>query len=123
MVDQPPEQDRRPWPPHERDRDHDRRDDKDDVPERPPTEPEPPPVEEPPAPGPRGPYIVEPQIRTEDQPNQHPGNVTRENGNAEPSTPAEEAAEGFATEIGNLAPGVAPSEPGTFGKEPSRFRR
>jgi len=61
MVDQPPQQDRRPWPPHERDRERDRRDDEDDVPERPPTEPEPPPVEEPRTPGQRGPYVVEPE--------------------------------------------------------------
>ena len=124
MVDQPPRQDRRPWPPNERDRD---RDDGDDVPERPPTEPQPPPVEEPPAqPGQRGPYVVEPSISTGDQASRDSANATdrnEQNRPTEPLTGAEEAAEGLATEIGNLAPGAAPSEPGTFGKDPSPSRR
>jgi hypothetical protein len=118
MADQLPQQDRRPWPPRERDQ----RDDHDDVPERPPTEPEPPPMEEPPAPEPPGPYIVEPRIGTEDHPNKDPGEATPRDDAAQPSMQAEEAGEGFATEVASLAPGVSPSEPGTFGKDPSRSR-
>jgi hypothetical protein len=37
----------------------------------------------------------------------------------EPPTASEEATEGFITEVESLTPGVAPSEPGTFGKDPS----
>lgn len=36
----------------------------------------------------------------------------------EPPSPAQEATEGLVTEIESLTPGVAPSEPGTFGKDP-----
>jgi hypothetical protein len=94
MVDQPPQRDRRPWPPQDRDHDGD----DDEAPEKPPTEPEPPPIEEPSRPDKRGPYVVNPASTEHDQ--------------------ANEAAEGFATEVESLTSGVAPSEPGTFAKDP-----
>jgi hypothetical protein len=113
MVDQPPQQDRRPWP-HDRDRDpHD-----DDVPETPPTEPEPQPIEEPPPPDRRGPYIVKPEIAAYHHANRAKDR-SEDRSAEEPPSQSYEATEGFTTEVESLTSGVAPSEPGTFGKYPT----
>jgi hypothetical protein len=107
----------------ENDRDDPEKDD-DKIPERPPTEPESPPVKEPPRePGKPGSYIVHDSRRTEPRSGERSGPSDRDAASeqrppAEPPTASEEAAEGFITEVESLTPGVGPSEPGTFRKDP-----
>jgi hypothetical protein len=56
--------------------------------------------------------------RKEQPQDQRPAESDEDRSAEGPPTASEEAAEGFITEVESLTPGVAPSEPGTFARDP-----